>query len=215
MRELRGFRFASKTASFRGGSEDRLAVHDVPGGLVVVVADGAGGVPGGGAAADLALKLVADAVEYGTFDKFSSESWRELMLHLDAIIASDRDAGETTLVIAAISDDNRIVGASVGDSGALVCGTDGTITNMTEGQHRKRRLGSGRAMPVSFEGALEETLVVATDGLLAFARPEVVSEIVLGHDNLDNAATALVDRVRLPSGSFQDDLALVLVRLTR
>lgn len=178
----------------------------------MVVADGAGGIPGGGAAADLALKLVADAIEHGTFDMFASESWRELMFHLDAIVASDREAGETTLVIAAVSNDNRIVGSSAGDSGAILVGTDGTINELTAGQHRKRRLGSGRAMPVNFEGALEGTLVVATDGLLAFARPELLAEVVLANQNLDEAAAALVDRVRLPSGSFQDDVALVLVR---
>lgn len=211
MRELRGFRFASATASFRRGSEDRFAVHDVPGSLVVVVADGAGGIPGGGVAADLALRLVSEAVEHGTFDKFDAESWRELMFHLDAIVASDREAGETTLVIAAISDDNRIVGASVGDSGAIRIGTSCTVEDLTDRQHRKRRLGSGRALPVSFEAVLDGTILVATDGLLAFARPEVVAEVVLENNDLDQAATALVDRVRLPSGTLQDDVALVLL----
>jgi serine/threonine protein phosphatase PrpC len=212
MRELKGFQLASTITSFRHGSEDRLAVQDVPGGLVVVVADGAGGMPGGGAAAELALKLVSDAVEYGTFDKFSSESWREVMIHLDAIVASDREAGETTMVVVAISDDCGVVGASVGDSGALVIGMDGTLKDLTESQHRKRRLGSGRALPVGFEGVLKGTLLVATDGILAFARLSTIVEVVLANDNLDEAATALVDRVRLPNGSLQDDVALMLVR---
>jgi hypothetical protein len=131
------------------------------------------------------LKLVSDAVQYGFFEMFASESWRELMLHLDAIIASDRDARETTLVIADVSDDNRIVGASVGDSGALLIEWDGTIKELTEGQHRKGRLGSGRTLPVSFKATLTGALLVATDGLLAFARPEVVAEGVLENNDLD------------------------------
>ena len=42
------FTVSTRTDTFRRAelSEDRLAVHHVPGGLVVVVADGAGGIPG-------------------------------------------------------------------------------------------------------------------------------------------------------------------------
>jgi hypothetical protein len=40
------FKIATTTASFRRNSEDRLASHQTPKGLVVVVADGAGGNPG-------------------------------------------------------------------------------------------------------------------------------------------------------------------------
>ena len=57
------------TAYIRRRSEDRLAVRQTPGGLVVVVADGAGGMASGAEAADLALKIVAESIE------FSDPSW--------------------------------------------------------------------------------------------------------------------------------------------
>jgi hypothetical protein len=47
---------------------------------------------------------------------------------------------------------------------------------------------------------LDSTLLLATDGLFNFARPETF------------AARELIRLVRLPSGGLQDDVGLVLVR---
>lgn len=206
---------ATATASFRARelSEDRLAVHRVPGGVVVVVADGAGGIPGGGLAADLAIKVIEEAAEHGAFNMFSGRAWVDLMVHADAIIETDRVAGETTCVIVVIANDGRVVGASVGDSGALIIGSDGSVDDLTAGQHRKRRLGSGQASPVTFErSALDGTLVVASDGLLAYARPDAIARIVTEHEDLDAVAEALVERIRLPGRDLVDDLAILLVK---
>lgn len=94
--------------------------------------------------------------------------------------------------------------------------TGGLIDDLTEGQHRKRRLGGGRATPVLFETPnLDGVLVIATDGLFNYARPEVIAQVVATHEYLDATAQALVELVRLPSGSFMDDVAVVLVRSIR
>lgn len=203
------FHVATAAASYCDATEDRLAVHQLDGGVVVVVADGAGGMGGGGRAADLTLKIVGEAIEHGAFNVFSADPWAELLIHADAIIASDRHAGETTIVVVAVAEDGRVVGASCGDSGAVVVGADGDLDDLTAGQHKKRRLGSGRALPVAFERALlDGTLVVATDGLLSFAGPEVIARFAVEHE----AAEALVRAVTLPSGTLQDDVAVVVVR---
>jgi serine/threonine protein phosphatase PrpC len=202
------------SASFRKGSEDRFAVHHAVGGLVIVVADGAGGIPGGGPAADLLLAHVEGALADTKFDVFVASSWIDLLRSVDALVERDRAAGETTAVIVAVTDSGLVVGASSGDSGALVVRKDGTVDELTEGQHRKRRIGSGSAVPVGFDRpALDGTLVVASDGLLGYARPNVIAEVVLATEDLDDAASSLVDRVRLPSGGLMDDVAVVLVRL--
>lgn len=207
------FQVATAAASYREATEDRLAVHHLDGGFVVVVADGVGGVSGGGRAADLAVKIVGDAIERGTFNRSSAHPWVELLIHADAIIASDRYAGETTIVVMAVADDGHVVGVSCGDSGAVVIGADGDLDELTSKQHKKRRLGSGRALPVAFERTLlDGTLVVATDGLLSFARPEVIARFAVEHEDLDEAVEALVRAVRLPSGGLQDDVAVVVVR---
>jgi serine/threonine protein phosphatase PrpC len=208
------FTVSTRTDSFRRPelSEDRLAVHHVPGGLVVVVADGAGGTAGGGPAADLVLKVVAEAIAQPGFTPFTPAAWTELLIRADALVVRDRVAGEATCVVVAVRDDGRIVGASVGDSGAIVVGVDGRIDELTEGQHRKRRLGGGRAAPVLFERrSLDGVLVIATDGLFNYARPEVIAQAVATHQDLDTTAQALVQVVRLPSGSFMDDVAVAVV----
>ena len=77
----------------------------------------------------------------------------------------------------------------------------------------KKRLGSGRVVPVGFHRAdLEGTLVVASDGLFGYARPEVVAEVVLATGDLDEAASTLIKRVRLPGGGLIDDVGVVLAR---
>lgn len=94
--------------------------------------------------------------------------------------------------------------------------TGGLIDDLTEGQHRKRRLGGGRAAPFVFvRPNLDGVLVIATDGLFNYARPEVIAQVVATHEYLDATAQALVELVRLPSGSFMDDVAVVLVRSIR
>jgi serine/threonine protein phosphatase PrpC len=138
------FKIATAAASPRKNSEDRLAAHHVQGGIVVVVADGAGGMGGGAAAADLVLAIVEHALGDPHFNPFAPTSWENVLVEGDAEIERDRGAGETTAVIIAVTDDGRIVGASVGDSGALLIRSDGNLDDLTENQHRKRRLGSGR-----------------------------------------------------------------------
>lgn len=206
----RGFCVATAAASFRAATEDRFAVHGAPGGLVVVVADGAGGVPGGAAAADRVLELVERTLGQGAFDPFTW-SWAELLRQADAMLDSDRTCGETTAVVVAVSG-GRLVGASCGDSAAWVVEGD-AYDDLTARQHRKRRLGSGRAEPVAFERAsFVGTLLVATDGLFSYAKPTDVCACAL-ESNLDGAASRLVELARLPrSGDLLDDVAIVLVR---
>lgn len=204
---------ATAAASYREATEDRLAIHQLDGGVAVVVADGAGGMGGGGRAADLTVKIVGEAIQHGAFNVFCADPWVELLIHADGIVASDRHAGETTIVVVVIAEDGRVVGASCGDSGAVVVTTSGDLDELTSKRHGKRRLGSGRAMPVAFERAvLDGTLVAATDGLFSFARPEVIARIAVEYEDLDETGEALVRAVRLPSGTLQDDLAVVVVR---
>ncbi len=152
---------------------------------------------------------------------FTSTGLIELLLRADDLVASDRDAGESTLVVVAVAEDGRLVGASSGDSGAMVIrlgagDVTGGVDDLTRGQHRKRRLGSGRALPIAFErAALDGTLLVATDGLFSYAGSEVLVKIIAGHEDLEEAAGALVKAVRLPGGSLQDDVAVAVVRAVR
>jgi serine/threonine protein phosphatase PrpC len=200
-------------ASSRAATEDRLAVFPCRDGAVVVVADGTGGAAGGGRAADLAVKSVGAALEHGTFDPSSADRWVEVLAEADATLASDRGAGETTIVVVAITEHGSVAGASCGDSGAVIVTTRGGLDDLTEKQHRKRRLGSGRALPVPFwRPRFDGTLLVATDGLLSYAALEGIAHLAAEHDDLDALGRALVRAVTLSNGTLQDDLAIVLVR---
>lgn len=118
--------------------------------------------------------------------------------------------GQSTAVVLSVSG-SGISGASVGDSAAwLIAGAD--VLDLTEGQRRKPLVGGGclpfRVKHMAYSG---NTLLVASDGLFRYAKPADVARIANGPD-LSAAARALVDLVRLPSGTLQDDVAVVLCR---
>lgn len=92
---------------------------------------------------------------------------------------------------------------------------DGGIDDLTARQHRKLRLGSGKARPVSISRPrLDGTLLVATDGLFTYARPDRIADMA-SRDDLDRSASDLIQLVRLPSGGLHDDVGLVLIRTAR
>jgi serine/threonine protein phosphatase PrpC len=102
---------ASSAASFRRDTEDRYALHVLDDGLVVVVADGAGGIPGGGAAADRVLGLAADAIAAEGVEPYDASSWVELLRRADSVVEADPFGGETTAVVVAVRVDGFVVGA--------------------------------------------------------------------------------------------------------
>lgn len=201
------FEHAIRLASYRDAAkaEDRAVVFDLEDRLVVLVADGAGGITHGGAAADAVVRLVQDRAH----ELVDTGSCIELLREGDHVVQAT--GGETTAVLLVI-DAGGIYGASCGDSEAWVIRKDGSIDDLTAHQHLKRRVGSGRAVPVGFErvGALQGTLVVGTDGLYRYARPEAIAEVVTSAGGPEDAAEALVDLVRPPSGELIDDVGVVL-----
>jgi serine/threonine protein phosphatase PrpC len=200
---------ATARASCRADSEDRLLVQELPMGLLVVVADGAGGVAGGARAAELFIEHARSRIASSTFDSRSEQAWVDVFLDADGQIAADPTAGETT-GIALLVTKAEITGASAGDSEAWIVDQGGPDVLTTD--QKRKRLGTGKAVPVAFRRASwSGTLLVATDGLFGYAQPEVLSEILAGGD-LQVAAQRLLVSVQLPSGGFSDDVTVALVR---
>lgn len=185
-----------------GSGHDRARVLERGDELVIALADGAGGTGNGGAAAQ-AIVDAACAVEGVEHDG------------CELLSALDRDRlrlrqGQSTAVILAVRD-GHVSGASAGDSGAwLVLGAE--VLELTDGQVRKPLVGDG-CVPVGVRPARLErgTLLVASDGLFRYAKRADIVRIANGSD-LGTAARALVDLVRLPNGTLQDDVAVVLCR---
>src|SRR5262245_10243836 len=103
------FETTSITVAYQQRCEDRVRVVELDGGVVIVVADGAGGTGAGGEAAETVIREVTAAA---TLDR-DAESWCDVLRQTDQRVG----AGESTCVVVARSA-SGIVGASVGDSRA-------------------------------------------------------------------------------------------------
>ena len=188
----------------RGRGEDRLAVVRLADRTVFVVADGAGGVAGGAAAADAVCEALVERCRGG-----SVSNWSEWLAQVDHEMDVSGSSGLAAVVVVEIADDGRVTGASVGDCEAWAF-ADGTPRSLTSEQIRKPLVGEGAARAIPFEAFLVRgTLVVATDGLWKYARRERIAEAAAIRP-LSTAAATLVDGVRLKSGALQDDVAIVI-----
>ena len=201
------FVHAQAAASSRAASEDRTFVRARGDTLVVLVADGAGGMAGGGTASDAIVDAVRAQAEDETLDRFDLRAWSRLFETTDAVLARAL-TGESTAIVAIVSP-TALLGISVGDSEAWVV-NGALVDRLTDAQDRKR-VGSGRARPVAFHRrALDGVLVVATDGLFKHAAPQRIAA-ACGNGDAAELAHRLVELPRLPSGSYPDDVALVVV----
>jgi serine/threonine protein phosphatase PrpC len=176
---------------------------DFAGGKLVVVADGAGGTAGGAESAQAVVDRVRDLVPAADHD------WIGLLSALDVELSALPRCGETTAVLAFITEDT-IVGASVGDCGGWVLAF-GAWLNLLEDQRRKPLLGTGAAVPVGFGPfPMGDRVIIGTDGLFKYVDSERIGELA-SIEPFERAVRELVNAARLPSGKLQDDVAVVLV----
>ncbi len=197
-----------QTVAGSSENQDRGAVVESSAGLVLVVADGAGGRTGGAEAAAMAVELVRQNAQ----ELRDSDSCVRLLEQMDRIIAKDGTAGETTCALAVVTE-TQVYGASVGDSGVWVISESG-FSDLTRGQARKPFIGSGAAWPISFayDRTGAETLLLATDGLLKYTSSDRIATTCRNHDQAE-AARGLIESVRYPSGALPDDVTVILAQL--
>ena len=203
-----GYRHIRIFASNRRKSEDSAEVFERDDTLVVVLADGAGGIRGGATASGALVAAVRSAVRGGSFPLDDVHHWADLLRITDAALAKNQ-AGETTGVVVVLGP-RGLIGVSAGDSEAWVV-TATEIDDLTTGQHTNRLLGSGRVIPGVFgRRSLAGALIIGTDGLFKYAAMNVIADIVRASP-IGVAGEQLIEQVRLPSGTFADDVAVVLV----
>jgi serine/threonine protein phosphatase PrpC len=211
-----------ETFSEAGGhpaNEDafRVQAHPLdPECWLAFVADGQGGRAGGAAAAHLACEAaLAAALEFEPRKLIDARLWPNLLHLADTAVKDDATAGFTTLVGLCVYG-QRLVGASSGDSAALLCDV-GHGTELTAAQRKNPPIGSGAAIAVSFAAGFEPgaRLLLLTDGVWKYSGWERVLAIASrcsGRTIIDE----LQQRARLPgSGQFQDDFTVVVLEATR
>lgn len=197
-----------QTAAGNPENQDRGAVIHSSVGLVLVVADGAGGRSGGAEAATLAMEVVHRKAN----ELHDSNACAGLLREMDEVTSKDTAAGETTCVLAVITE-AQVYGASAGDSDVWVIGQSGFI-DLTQSQSRKPFIGSGAAWPVPFQHdrTPAERLLLATDGLLKYTAAERIVEVCRSQEP-ESAARQLIELVRYPSGALPDDVTAILAPL--
>jgi hypothetical protein len=199
------FETTSVTVAYRQRCEDRVKVVECDGGVVIAVADGAGGRGAGAEAAETVIREVTAAASL----ERDAEGWCEVLRQTDHRIG----AGESTCVVVARSA-RGIVGAGAGDSRAWLLENDGII-DLTAGQFRKPLLGTGEAQPVGFSHPPSPGLLLAcTDGFCNYIRRDTLLREILWID-FAVLACRLVEMVRLPSGELWDDVGIVACRPRR
>jgi serine/threonine protein phosphatase PrpC len=199
------FETTSITVPYRHRCEDRVQVIDFDDGVVIAVADGAGGTEFGGEAADTVIREITSAASLA----HDPAAWCDILRQTDHRIG----AGQSTAVVAAWSS-RGIVGASVGDSKALLLEKD-DLNDLTRSQVRKPLLGTGEARPVGFSHPPSQgLLLVCTDGFCNYVRRETLLKEILWID-FAVLARRLVEMVRLPSGALWDDVGIVACRPIR
>lgn len=191
----------------RGGPElqDRAEIFRLDDRIVIAVTVVAGGIAGGAEAAETLIQNVRDSFAQLTTPNLC----RQLLHQVDSLLAGGRDSGETTGIIAVVSP-KLVFGASVGDSGARLYGSE-KVMDLTPARLTKPFIGSGGAHVSEFGGAMNGTLVVATDGLWKYANPEKIAAKV-SSTSPDKLASELTNLARLRSGGLPDDIAIVTCR---
>ena len=183
-------------------NQDRHAIVRTEGQLTIIVADGAGGMGDGAAAAETVIRELEVAALSATTD------WERTLRQIDVRVAM----GESTAVVVQLTDEG-IRGASAGDSCAWIV-EDELVTDLTRQQQRKPLLGSGNAVPTCIRHEpLATTLIVASDGFANYVKLAELTRVVRDHD-LAVLPRRLVDLVRLRSGELWDDTTVVVCRRT-
>ena len=122
--------FSTRSPAKTTRNEDTLAWLAWPNALLVVLADGVGGQPGGGNASEFAVQVLVDRFKNVNDDQISVDVFRGGVL--DAFERANLEIqqlgnGSATTLTALTLVDNSIRVFNVGDSSTLICGGKGRV----------------------------------------------------------------------------------------
>jgi protein phosphatase len=205
----------------RDGNEDRFLVREQDGTLLIAVADGVGGGPGGEIAADAAVMELAERFFGAHGAQPLSERLGDAMREANTAVlraaeASAKPTAASTLVAAAVHGDEAVI-ANLGDSRAYLV-REGAPQQLTQDHAGAlahgitRFVGDPRGVQADlFVETLRpgDRLVLCSDGLTRHVEPaEIASTVAANAQTLDAAADALVALANSRGG--EDNVTVVL-----
>ncbi len=203
------FRVARHTASYRAGSEDRVGLLRLPGGLLFVLADGAGGLAGAAEAAS-GIVLAIDRRFFRASAHPSPEDLSRALTEIDRELAVDPQAGQATAIIGCAMP-GRVYGVSAGDSQCWLVSDVGSIP-LTAHQPERPFVGSGHLRPHPFTHAFHSgTLLVASDGLFNYLDAGEIIRLA-ATSIVEDVGPALEGALRRRHGNLPDDLSIIVAR---
>ena len=135
-----------------------------------------------------------------------------ILTHADTAVASDAEAGFTTLIGLCVSN-NRVSGASCGDSAIVaICGAEAPRV-LTSRQFKNPPVGCGDATFVPFKMELTPPwkVLAMTDGVWKYAGWERVWDCAARLSGAELIAELQVAARLQTTGEFQDDFTVVLL----
>jgi len=186
---------------------DALCVEYGKDALLLCLADGAGGVSGSKEASSWVMEWFSNH-KNSLENALTLELLEEAVLALDQEMYGAKNVGESTLVLALITE-SQIMGVSVGDSACWMF-AKAFEHELSLMQYRKPLLGSGEAKPIGFCMELMGDVLMASDGLFDYVPMEKIKELM---HHKDTDATALASLAKESIGGLQDDISVVLVRI--
>lgn len=212
------------TGRVREGNEDRWLVKEHGATLLMAVADGVGGAPGGEVAADAAVQTMGErffALAAGTLieDRLAEGIREANTAVLRAAEASGMPSAASTIVAAAVQGD-RVVVANLGDSRAYLV-RDGAARQLTDDHSAgiangiTRFVGDPRGVqPDVFVEELRagDRIVLCSDGLTRHVEPPEIAAHA-ATDDLDGAADALIALANSRGG--EDNVTVLICAAAR
>jgi serine/threonine protein phosphatase PrpC len=176
------------------------------------IADGQGGRAGGAEAARLARKTTLERASASSPNQLILPwTWQKIIGAADQSVCDNPDAGFTTLIAFCLTE-SHVIGASNGDSAAVLFNSNEKPIILTQNQNKNPPVGAGNVMAVGFDSKMVSpwTLLAMTDGVWKYAGMDAVLKIGFEKRG-DEIIQELKARAQLnSSGVFQDDFTLVV-----
>ncbi len=206
--------FSDTEAGYNHENEDCIVVQahpNEPNALICVLADGQGGQIGGAAAAQTAVQKTLElAAARSVKQLLNRKTWFEIVRFVDDEVAGNENAGFTTLVAVCVFN-NRVCGASCGDSTALVVERSNYAV-LTEKQRKNPPIGSKAAIPVGFEDKLKNSqLILMSDGVWRFVSYEKIAEMSRSYQGQKLIAALKALQMEQNNGKLHDDFSIILL----